>query len=48
MLTAEMLEPVVTSITTAITVVIPIGLGIFGTIKGIQVGLRMLSNLVNG
>ena len=47
MLTAEMLEPAVTAITSALTVSIPVGLTVFGTIKGVQVGLRMLSNLVN-
>lgn len=36
MITAEMLEPIVTSVTSALTTILPIGLTIMGTMIGVK------------
>lgn len=48
MLTAQMFTDASTEVTTMIALAIAGGMGIFGSIKGVQVGLHMFSRLISG
>lgn len=48
MLTSEQFATAATEITAMIGLAITGGMGIFGSIKGVQVGLSMFSRLISG
>ncbi len=48
MLTATMFTTAATGVTDQIALAIAGGMGIFGAIKGVQVGLAMFSKLISG
>lgn len=48
MLTSAMFTAAATGVTEMMTLAIAGGMGIFGAIKGVQVGLAMFSRLISG
>lgn len=48
MLTAEMFTTASTEVTSMIALAIAGGMGIYGSIKGVKVGLQMFSGLISG
>lgn len=48
MLTTEQFTTAAAQVTTMIGLAITGGMGIFGSIKGVQVGLQMFSRLISG
>lgn len=48
MLTAAMFTAAATEVTTMVGLAIAGGMGIYGSIKGVQVGLSMFSKLISG
>lgn len=48
MLTAAMISTASAEITTMIGIAIAGGMGIYGAVKGVSVGLRMFSKLTSG
>ena len=45
---ATLFQPLQATLTGAITAVLPIGIGIFGTIAAVNLGLRMLKKTTKG
>jgi len=48
MLTSAMFTSAASGVTEMMTLAITGGMGIFGSIKGVQVGLQMFSRLISG
>lgn len=47
-LTAEMLQPIATAVTDNLAVVIPVGLGVFGIIAALRIGINVFRSLLHG